>query len=111
MPHQKFASCIEACYACAEACNHCAASCLQEQDVKMMARCIALDIDCAQICELAAGAMSRASESSKAICATCAEVCQKCGDECAKHQMEHCQQCAQSCRRCADECRKMAAMT
>jgi hypothetical protein len=43
MPHQNFASCIRACYACAEACNHCAAACLQEQDVKMMAHCIALD--------------------------------------------------------------------
>lgn len=40
MPHQKFNACIEACNACAVACNHCAASCLQEQDVKMMARCM-----------------------------------------------------------------------
>lgn len=110
MPHQKFNSCIEACHACAVACNHCAAACLQEQDVKAMARCIALDIDCAGICALAAAAMSRSSECSKTICNACAEICQACGDECAKHQMEHCQQCAQACRRCADECRKMAAM-
>ena len=110
MPHQKFASCIQACYETAEACNHCAASCLQEQDVKMMARCIALDIDCAEICALAAAAMARASESSKAICAACADVCQACGDECARHQMAHCQECARACMRCADECRKMAAM-
>ena len=65
MPHQKFASCIEACYACAQACNHCAAECLREQDVKKMACCIALDVDCAQICELAASVMGRASESSR----------------------------------------------
>ncbi len=110
MPHQKHLSCIEACYACALACNHCAASCLQEQDVTTMAPCIALDIDCAQACELAAAVMGRASENAKAICATCAEVCQRCGDECGKHNMEHCQQCAQACRRCADECRKMATM-
>jgi hypothetical protein len=108
MPHQRFESCIKACYECGEACNHCAASCLQEQDVKMMARCIALDMDCAEICALAAAVMSRASESSRAVCTTCAG--EKCGQECAKHQMEHCQQCAASCRRCAEECRKMAAM-
>lgn len=108
MPHQKFNACIEACNACAVACNHCAASCLREEDVKMMARCIALDMDCAAICQLAAGAMARGSEHAKAICALCAQICKACADECAKHSMEHCQQCAQACRSCADQCRQMA---
>jgi hypothetical protein len=110
MPHQKHLSCIEACHACAFACNHCAASCLQEQDVKMMARCIALDMDCAAICQLAAAAIARGSEHAKAICGLCADICQSCGDECAKHDMEHCQQCAKACHQCAQECRNMAAM-
>jgi hypothetical protein len=38
-------SCIDACNACADACDFCAASCLQEQDVKMMAKCIGLDME------------------------------------------------------------------
>lgn len=109
MPHQKFNACIEACHACVVACNHCAASCLQEPDVKMMARCIALDMDCAQVCATAAAAMSRGSEHAKAICKVCAEICQSCGDECARHDMDHCQDCAKACHRCAEECRKMAA--
>lgn len=109
MSHQKFKSCIDACYACAAACDHCATACLQEQDVKMMARCIALDMDCADVCRMAAAYMARGSELAKAICQLCAEVCQACGDECAKHQMGHCQECAQACHRCADECRRMAA--
>lgn len=108
MPHQKHLSCLEACHACAVACNHCAASCLHEQDVKMMARCIALDVDCAAICQLAAAAMARGSEHANAICALCADICQSCGDECAKQDMEHCQQCAKACHQCAQECRKMA---
>jgi len=108
MPHQQFQSCIDACYACAAACDHCAASCLQEQDVKPMARCIALDIDCAEVCRMAAAYMGRGSEFAKAVCQFCADVCQACGDECAKHQMSHCQECAQACHRCADECRRMA---
>lgn len=54
MGNQQFRSCIEACHACAVACDNCAVSCLQEEDVKMMARCIALDMDCAQICRMAA---------------------------------------------------------
>jgi hypothetical protein len=110
MPHQKFNACIEACNACAVACNHCAASCLQEPNVKAMARCIALDVDCAEICALAAAAMSRDSEHAKAICVMCADVCQACGDECATHKVQHCQDCALACRECAQQCRKMAAM-
>lgn len=109
MAHQQYASCIDACNACADACDHCATACLQEDDVKMMVRCIALDIDCAAICRLAAGAMARGSQFAQAICATCVQICQACGDECGKHQHPHCQECAQACRRCADECRRMAA--
>ena len=110
MTNQKFNACIEACNACAVSCNHCAVSCLQEQDVKAMARCIALDTDCAQICALAAAFMARGSEHAKAICTLCADICQSCGDECVKHQMKHCQECAKACHQCAKECRKMASM-
>ena len=111
MAHQQYEACIEACDHCASVCDHCAASCLQEQDVKAMARCIALDIDCAAICRLASGAMARGSEQAQAICALCADICEACGDECAKHQMEHCKVCAEACRRCADECRRMSQAT
>lgn len=109
MSHQEHASCIAACNACADICDHCAAACLQEDDVKMMARCIALDIDCAAVCRMAAGFMARGSAFAKALCATCAQICEACGDECSRHQHPHCQECAQACRRCADECRHMAA--
>jgi hypothetical protein len=108
MAHQMNQTCIDACNACAVACDHCAAACLQEADVKSMARCIALDMDCAAICRLAAGYMARGSEFAGALCRLCADVCQACGEECAKHPMDHCQQCATACRRCADECRAMA---
>ena len=108
MAHQD-QSCIEACNECAVACNDCAAACLGEDNVKMMARCIALDIDCAAICQLAAAAIARDSEFVAEICAVCATACEACGDECAKHKMAHCQACAEACRRCAEECRRMAA--
>jgi len=111
MTQQQFKACIDACYECAAACDNCAASCLQEQDVKMMARCIALDMDCAQICRLAASYMARGSEMAQAVCAVCADICEACANECGQHQMAHCQECAQACRRCADECRRMAGMT
>jgi hypothetical protein len=76
----------------------------------MMARCIALDTDCAQICSMVASAMARGSENANTFCKACADVCQDCGDECAKHDMNHCQACARACRACAQECRNMATM-
>ena len=109
MAHERFHSCIEACNDCADACDHCAVACLAEPDPGKMARCIRLDIDCAEICRLAAGYMARDSECAMQICEQCAEVCELCGEECARHPMEHCKACAEACRRCAEECRRMAA--
>ena len=100
---------INACRLCATACNQCFADCLKEEDAKMMARCIALDADCAAACSFAAEAMSRRSEYAQAICAMCAQICRACGDECARHEAEHCQACATACYKCAEECAAMAA--
>ena len=108
MAHERYTACIEACNACAEACDHCAIACLQEPDPKAMARCIALDIDCAEICRLASAFMSRGSEMAGVLCHACAEVCEACGAECGKHDMDHCKRCAEACRNCAQECRRMA---
>jgi hypothetical protein len=44
MANQIAQACLDACNACADACDRCSTACLQEQDVKMMARCIALDM-------------------------------------------------------------------
>ncbi len=106
--YEDYQDCIAACHACAVACNHCAASCLQEPQVRDMARCIALDNDCAQICQLAIAFMAGGSEHAGAVCKVCADICEACGDECARHDMDHCQQCAEACRRCAQACRAMA---
>ena len=108
MPQSEFESCIQACYACAEACDMCATACLQEPDPKSMARCIALDNECAAICRMSAMFMSRSSEHARQLCGLCADICDACGEECARHLMQHCQDCAAMCRRCADECRRMS---
>ena len=101
--------CIDACNVCADACDHCAAACLREPDVQSLARCIALDIDCAAICRTSADFMARGSEFAKALCRLCGQVCKACGEECAKHPMAHCQECARACRGCAEDCERMAA--
>lgn len=101
-------ACIDACHACVVACNHCAVSCLQERNVQHMARCIALDLECAAACRFAVGAVSRQGEFMKVTCLLCADICDACAKECARHEVDHCQACAKACRLCADACRAMA---
>ncbi len=110
MSHEQFQSCIDACVRCAQECEHCAAACLQEDDVKILARCIKLDADCGKICWSAAGHMSRGSKFAQEICRVCADICEACGEECNKHGMDHCQRCAEPCFKCTEECRCMAGV-
>ncbi|EXF45143.1 ferredoxin [Pseudomonas sp. BAY1663] len=109
MLNSSYQSCIQACSSCALACETCAASCLREEDVKMMARCIELDRDCADTCAIASVLMTRDSAYAAAACKLCAQVCRDCAEECAKHPHDHCQACARACRQCAEECERMAA--
>ncbi|NTV11536.1 MAG: four-helix bundle copper-binding protein [Zoogloea sp.] len=111
MAYEDFRSCVEACDACAAACSHCAVACLAEPDPKPMARCIALDLDCADICRLASTAMARNSDYVDTLCVVCADICDACAQECSRHPMEHCRQCADMCKRCADECRRMQGLS
>ena len=111
MSHEKNQGLIDALNNCAAACNHCATACLDEQDVKMLARCIKLDRDCADLCQLVASFVARGSEHAEHLMAECAELCEACAEECEKHTahgMQHCRECAEACRRCAEHCRDMA---
>ena len=91
---------------CQIACNKCFDACLEEEDVKMMAECIRLDRECADICGIATDFVSRKGTVSKDILEACAKSCDACADECEKHKhMEHCRVCAEACRRCAAACR------
>jgi hypothetical protein len=109
MVPRRHQSCIEACNVCADACDYCSSSCLQEDDVKMMAACVRLDMDCAEICRMAVAYMARDSRYAGDLCGLCADVCEACGAECARHTQPYCQACAEACRRCAAECRRMAS--
>ncbi len=109
MAHEKYQSCIDACYTCATSCDHCSTACLTEPDPGSMADCIKADLDVAQACRLAAAAMARGSDCVPQICGFCAEICEYCAKICDKYDAEHCKKCAQDCRDCAAECRKMAA--
>ena len=105
MSHKQNQRLIDALAKCVAECNHCAIACLQEQDVKMMQRCIRLDLDCAEICNLAISFVARGSEHAEHILRECGEICKACAEECEKHNhMEHCKRCAEACRECAEAC-------
>lgn len=107
--YHTYKTCIDACLNCAAICNHCASSCTREEDVKMMAKCIQLDMECSAICYVAAQIMSLGGNNAKDICKICADICERCGNECSNHDNEHCRECAKACEQCAAECRKMVA--
>lgn len=95
---------------CASTCHYCSIACLDEPHVNQLTNCIKLDMDCAEICEVAASFISRSSGHVKHLLKECIELCQLCAGECEKHEhMEHCKKCAESCRKCADACKKFTS--
>lgn len=77
MQVQNQEACLQACNECAAACLQCAAASLKEADPKAMARCVALDLECADICRLAAASIARDGEQIQAICALCSNACER----------------------------------
>lgn len=99
-----YTDCIQACSACAIACETCAAACQREPDIEHLRTCMALNLDCIDLCRLAERLMQRESALVDEICRLCALACQACAEECAKHTHDHCQQCAEACQRCVAAC-------
>jgi len=114
MTHEAMRSCIDACNECATECEHCANACLNEQDVKMLARCIRLDLDCADACASTGSMLTRRTAATSALMVqmlqTCADFCRLCADECDRHAGDHahCRICAETCRQCERACHQAA---
>ncbi|HWC09626.1 MAG TPA: four-helix bundle copper-binding protein [Acidimicrobiales bacterium] len=107
---------IEALVECANTCTQCADACLAEGGLSPeLAKCIRLDLDCADVCATTSRVVARQREYdanvTRSLLEACAAACKSCGDECEKHaaQMEHCRICAESCRRCEEACRELLA--
>ena len=108
MAHEQYQELIQTLHDCMAECNHCYDACLQEDDVKMMAECIRLDRECADICAFLEQALTRNTQFASELAAVCAKICEACGNECKKHDAEHCQRCAEACFKCAEACRNIA---
>jgi len=77
-----------------------------EEDMKT---CHLLCLDCLAVCNACVQLMAGQSDYAGKVCNICAELCQRCADECAKFDSATCQQCAEKCQTCADTCSRMAA--
>lgn len=96
--------------ACQKTCNICFTACLKEEDMNMLARCIELDRECADMCGIVADMAYRESPIFPDLVAACAKICDMCAEECEKHEhMQHCLDCAAACRECAEACRNYLA--
>ncbi|KNH20626.1 MAG: four-helix bundle copper-binding protein [Priestia megaterium] len=109
MTNENYQTVIQTLHDCMSACNHCFDACLKEENVGMMVDCIRFDRECADICGYLEQALERGTPFVAELAGVCAEICEKCGNECKKHDHDHCQKCAEACLKCADECRKLAA--
>jgi hypothetical protein len=113
MTPEHYKAAISACQSCVTICNTCSDEMIgmeSHDNQELMARCIRLCRECADICSLSVSWMSRSSLLSKHICRVCAEVCNACAEACEQHAPHHklCGPCAEECRRCTAVCLEMA---
>ncbi len=105
---------IQQIFECADACLACADACLGEEQVQNLVRCIRLNTDCAEICEVTGKLLSRQTEPDNAVIQAqlqaCIAVCRSCAAECDRHASmhEHCRICAEACRACEEACMELA---
>lgn len=89
---------------CAITCEDCETACLNEENITLLARCIELNRDCADICLQAARLVQRQSEIEEDFLLVVEKMCRMCAEECRKHNHDHCKQCAEVCEACAEAC-------
>ena len=102
--------CIQNCLECHRICLETIPHCLGMGGVHAAPMHIRLLQDCAQICQTSADFMIRGSNLHIYTCAACAEVCDRCADDCERIDKNDGQMkaCADLCRRCAASCHRMS---
>ena len=104
------AAAIDACLGCFQACTTCADADLAEDDVNEMRTCIALCLNCADVCQVTARVLSRPAHwehfVAHRLLQACVRTCTSSAEECAKHaeHHRHCAICEKVCRVCIQAC-------
>jgi hypothetical protein len=99
---------IEACAACEQACTMCSNASMASGD---MAKCAAMCMDCAEMCNTMMRATMRPAgydmTAMMAMMEACVAMCMACADECKMHDDDQCKMCAEACMQCVTACKKM----
>ena len=88
----------------------CADACLGEEEFAPLVRCIRLNLDCDDVCDVTGRLLSWQTEPNwtvlRAQIEACVAACRACAAACERYaeHHEHCQICAASCRRCEEAC-------
>lgn len=98
---------LQAIMECMIVCIACSVKCIEEGHKKTAILCA----ECADVCDLAIKSASSQSEFNNHIMELCAQVCQRCAEECRKMQVQHCIECAEACNQCAEACSTAQSMS
>jgi len=104
------AAVIDACSSCVQACTSCADADLAEQEVHELRTCVALCLNCADLCDLTARLLSRSAHWDNVlvhpVLQACRRACTTSAEECARHaeHHRHCAVCEKVCRACVAAC-------
>lgn len=89
---------------CAGQCAHCYDACHLDKE-NNMELCMVNDLDCSEICRLTGQLVERNSPNVDIFLKLCAQMCERCANECDKHaNIAHCKECADACRKCVEMC-------
>jgi hypothetical protein len=111
----RLAAAIDACLTCMQTCTACADFDLAEPDLAEMSTCIALCIECADVCGLLARTLSRPTRwdqtAIQRLLQACVRTCTESARECEHHAAHHrhCAICAGACGACAHACSDLLA--
>jgi hypothetical protein len=101
--------CIQNCQDCHRACLQTLTYCMERGGRHAEPDHLRLLMDCADICNVSAAFMLRASELHVHTCAACAVVCRRCAEACAAMGDDtRMKALADTCTHCADSCAAMA---
>lgn len=107
--NSEFHDCITQCWSCRDTCQSTLFNyCMEQGGAHTDANHVRIMMDCLQICQTTADAMTRNSQMHAVLCSACAAICEACASSCDAMNDPEMTKCAEICRGCAESCREMA---
>jgi hypothetical protein len=101
---------LRECQSCQVACLQTVAHCLEVGGSHANPELLQRLADTAEFCAVSASFLARGSDAFEGICAVCADLCERCAQDCEGFGDEQMKSCAAACRACSDACRQHVAL-